>query len=325
MSSSSDSINRRTFLQWSTGALAVASVPFLPAASLIDCDPTPDVVSGPFYPTGDRADEDVDLTRIEGRSDQAQGTYIRVRGRVLDEACEPVEGATVELWQADTNGRYRHERDTSSAPIDPGFQGWGEATTDEDGRYGFKTVKPAPYPTSPGSDDMRTPHIHFRTFHPDHHERVTQMFFEGEALNESDFIVQDLSKAERKSLILSPTPAEGVEEDVYVFNLTVVALRTDLISPDLLSRYAGTYQVEVYGETRTFQIAQDGERLYVNAPFISKRMELRPQSKTRFDTGGFVGEEIRFHPDEGPNGALTLAFGDERTVRGQKVGAKGEE
>jgi len=316
--STSDDMNRRNFLKLGTGGLAIFGVPFLPGATPSDCRITPGATAGPFYPSRDRADEEVDLTHIEGRSDTAQGKKIRLHGRVLDEACEPVEGATIEIWQADTNGRYRHERDNRSVPVDPAFQGWGEAKSDADGRYGFKTVKPAPYPTGAEGSDMRAPHIHVRAVSPEHHELITQMFFEGEPLNETDGVIQDLSAQDQERLIVAPTSEVGVEEDVYALDLTLPTLQTDLVSPELLEQYAGTYELEVGGETRAIQILHEGRRLYGNGPFVSRKLELRPLSETRFDTGGFVGDVIRFPSGQEPGGRLTLVLGD-REIPGRKV------
>ena len=159
------------------------------------CKTTPEQTSGPFYPTEDGEDEDLDLTLIEGRDERAQGAVIYVRGRVLDEECEPVPDALVEIWQANTHGRYHHERDTSPAPVDPNFQGWGEVVTNRNGEYGFKTVLPGPYGTGGG---MRTRHIHFRVSRRGYHELITQMYFEGEELNPKDGIWTSLSPAERE-------------------------------------------------------------------------------------------------------------------------------
>src|SRR3989441_12578105 len=64
-----------------------------------------------------------------------------VTGRVVDEECRPVKGAMVEIWQANTRGRYTHVADPNPAPKDPNFLGFGEATTDADGKYSFKTIK----------------------------------------------------------------------------------------------------------------------------------------------------------------------------------------
>jgi protocatechuate 3,4-dioxygenase beta subunit len=63
--------------------------------------------------------------------------------------------ARVEIWQCDVNGRYHFVDDNrAERPMDQDFQGYGQATTDATGGYGFRTIRPVPYPG-------RTPHIHF--------------------------------------------------------------------------------------------------------------------------------------------------------------------
>jgi protocatechuate 3,4-dioxygenase beta subunit len=58
---------------------------------------------------------------------------------------------------------------------------------------------------------MRPPHIHFRVVAPGFRSLTTQMYFEGEDLNAKDRILQDLSPAERKLLIVAfgPVPSDG--------------------------------------------------------------------------------------------------------------------
>lgn len=170
------------------------------------CDVTPAQTSGPFYPTGDQPDEDLDLTRVAGRDGAAEGEVILVRGRILDEECRPVPDALVEIWQANTHGRYHHERDTSPAPVDPNFQGWGEVVTNASGEYGFRTVLPGPYAAGSGT---RTRHIHFRVARRDYHELITQMYFVGEPLNEGDMIWSQLSPEERARVTVRKEPATG--------------------------------------------------------------------------------------------------------------------
>ena len=110
--------------------------------------PTPEQVEGPFHPIAEQADTDTDLCMIEGRTEPAQGEVILVRGRVTDVNGQPLEGALVDVWQANHFGRYSHPEDPNTAPLDPNFQGWGLIRTDSEGRYGFKTIKPGAYPLS---------------------------------------------------------------------------------------------------------------------------------------------------------------------------------
>lgn len=322
-----EKIDRRNFLQIGVSSLVVtlAGVSFLPGIDPTTCSMTPETVMGPFYPTHDRTDQDVDLTRIDGRPGQARGEIIHVRGQVLDEACNPIEGATVKIWQADAHGRYRHERDDQSVPIDPNFQGWGEAVTDEDGRYGFKTIKPAPYPVEEGSSEFRTPHIHFRVTHPDHYELITEMHFAGQPLNETDNVVQQLSEEERERTTIAPFPDENAEGAVYSFDLNLAPLKTDLVAPETLASYAGTYELHMGENIRPLQIIHEGHRLYAHVPDLTDtEIELRPLSKTRFSFEA-VGDEIVFHPEEGSHGSLTLTLDSDREITASKVAEPAEE
>jgi protocatechuate 3,4-dioxygenase, beta subunit len=166
-------------------------------------DPTPGQVAGPFYPSRRRADEDFDLTRIEGVGGRAAGEVIHVRGQVLDEGCRPIADALVEIWQANAWGRYEHERDANNPrPLDPNFQGWGRVLSDPHGFYGFKTIKPGPYPAD-AQGWIRPPHIHFRVVRRGYHELVTQMYFAGEALNDPDYIRRSLTPAERERVTVA--------------------------------------------------------------------------------------------------------------------------
>jgi len=66
---------------------------------------------------------------------------VRLHGRVLDGAGDPVPDALIELWQADANGRV--PRATGSIHRDGyTFTGWGRAQTDGAGHYWFSTLIP---------------------------------------------------------------------------------------------------------------------------------------------------------------------------------------
>src|SRR5918993_4713361 len=87
------------------GALA-ALRPWNTAAQTVRRTPTQ--VLGPFYPVTKPADQDADLTVIAGRSGRAAGQAIELSGRVVNRQGKPVSGARIEIWQANTHGRYTH-------------------------------------------------------------------------------------------------------------------------------------------------------------------------------------------------------------------------
>ena len=220
-------LSRRTLL--GAGVALPLGALMAPAGTAAEaCAPTPRQTTGPFYPLYDQVDKDVDLTRLTGHEDTARGEVIRVHGKVMDEACRPVEGALVDLWQADSNGRYSHPADPNPARRDPDFQGWGQAVTDAEGRFAFRTIKPAAYPLDfleDGKPDerlgYRTPHIHFRVSKRGYRELSTQMYFAGEALNDADIVLKRVPVAERSKVVIAGRrPADG-EPPVFAFDIAI--------------------------------------------------------------------------------------------------------
>jgi protocatechuate 3,4-dioxygenase beta subunit len=163
---------------------------------------TPLQTLGPFYPVLKPLDQDADLTTIAGKPGRAEGQVIHVIGRVLNLQGHPVHGARVEIWQANTHGRYHHPSDINPAPLDPHFEGFAVQTTDADGRYRFKTIMPGAYPATPHW--MRPPHIHFDVTGKS--DRViTKMYFPGEPLNDKDLVLQEV-RANKEGLIATVLP-----------------------------------------------------------------------------------------------------------------------
>jgi protocatechuate 3,4-dioxygenase beta subunit len=181
--------------------------------------PTPENALGPFYPVIRPLEKDADLTTLRGHKRRAKGQLIHLMGRVFDLNGKPVKGARIEIWQANTHGRYAHAMDTNPAPLDPNFQGYAVQTTDKEGRYRFKTIKPGAYPVDETS--KRPPHIHFEVA-GQKSRLVTQMFFPGEALNERDPLFQRLGKDSPLAIgrVLPATPE--VESDSLMVNWDVV-------------------------------------------------------------------------------------------------------
>jgi protocatechuate 3,4-dioxygenase beta subunit len=189
------------------GGLAVAT-PIRAALAQL----TPDQSLGPFYPVRKPLDQDADLTVIAGKGGRAKGQILHVMGRVLDSQGRPVRGARIEIWQANARGRYSHPLDSNPEPLDPNFEGFALLTTDNDGHYRFKTIKPGAYPVS--KDWTRPPHIHFDvTGHTG--RAVTQMYFENEPLNAEDQLLQNAWN--QPALIAKyQTPSDDMEPDSLV-------------------------------------------------------------------------------------------------------------
>lgn len=191
-------ISRRNMLKASAGAAAGALSASAVAGALAVTPANPE---GPFYPIHEQADKDADLTRVAGQEGQAEGQVIEVSGRVLDEDGQPIADAVVDVWQANAHGRYAHEGDTSDKPLDPNFQGWAIMKTDAEGRYSFRTVKPGAY-TAMG-DWWRPPHIHYKVSRRGYRELITQMYWDGDPLNDKDRLLQEVPEAERAKLLVA--------------------------------------------------------------------------------------------------------------------------
>ena len=122
-----------------------------------------------------------DLTRQHGG--EPLGERIVVSGRVIDEDGRPIAHSLLEIWQANSAGRYAHRWDQHDAPLDPNFAGVGHTMTDEEGRYRFVSIRPGAYPWKNDYNSWRPAHIHFSLFGPAFATRlVTQMYFPGDPL-----------------------------------------------------------------------------------------------------------------------------------------------
>ncbi len=198
------SATRRTLLATSASVLAATAAPtwLSPAwAQSHHLLPTPNQTEGPFYPVSLPADSDFDLLR-NGPMSYQHGLPAWVEGTVVDTAGAPVSGAVVEIWQCDHAGHYHHPGDGGRA--DPAFQGFGRVTVGPDGRYRFRTLRPAPY-------SGRTPHIHVKVKLDRRELLTTQLYVAGDAGNASDFLWRRLNQEERAALTVPFTPgADGL-------------------------------------------------------------------------------------------------------------------
>ncbi|MCA9506787.1 MAG: hypothetical protein KC505_00010 [Myxococcales bacterium] len=196
-----DQVARREILKWGGIGLASISSAGLWAKGLATmCASTPKQPEGPFYPVSQQQDTDTDLTKVLGRNKLADGQIIFLQGKIMDQYCQSVENAVVEIWQACASGRYNHPGDIDNKnKLDENFQYWGIAVSDNRGDYNFKTIIPGAYVAGPGW--MRPPHIHFKIYKRGYQDLITQMYFEGNQYNENDRILRALPKSEWPAVV----------------------------------------------------------------------------------------------------------------------------
>jgi len=178
---------------------------------------TPRQGEGPFYPVEWSGDVDADLVVVSGEAAQALGQITHINGRILDPSAQPIMGASIEIWQCDANGVYRHPRDSGTRNRDQGFQGRGRATSDASGRYHFRTIRPVAYPG-------RAPHIHFKVRLPDGRGLVTQMYVFGERQNERDGVLNGIrDRRQREALIVRLDAGDAIEAGALagVFDIVI--------------------------------------------------------------------------------------------------------
>jgi protocatechuate 3,4-dioxygenase beta subunit len=145
------------------GADAPATGPLPPTPACDDGDdPTPPETEGPFFtPNSPQR-----ASLLEAGLD---GTRLTLAGVVVGTSCDPVKGALLDFWQADSHGEYDNQ----------GYRLRGHQFTDAKGRFRLETIVPGLY-------TGRTRHIHVKVQAPHQPVLTTQLYFPGELANERD-------------------------------------------------------------------------------------------------------------------------------------------
>ena len=178
-------------------------------------------ITGPALGEGRVLASDADLTTQH--DGEPLGERIIVHGRVLDSDGRAVPDTLVELWQANSAGRYAHERDQHPAPLDPNFTGVGRCRTDSLGRYRFVTLKPGAYPWRNHENAWRAQHIHFSLFGRAFVQRlVTQMYFPGDPLFYQDPIFNAVPEAARHRMVSAFDLSQTVPEWALAYQFDIV-------------------------------------------------------------------------------------------------------
>ncbi|MBV9086158.1 MAG: protocatechuate 3,4-dioxygenase subunit alpha [Acidobacteriaceae bacterium] len=128
------------------------------------------------------------------------GERVTIAGRVLDGDGVGVPDAMLEIWQANSHGKYAHPEDRQKKPLEPGFVGFGRIPTDDDGRFHFTTIKPGQVPGPAGKP--QAPHLVVSVFARGLLRRlVTRIYFPDDPSNESDYALGLVEPQRRGTLI----------------------------------------------------------------------------------------------------------------------------
>jgi protocatechuate 3,4-dioxygenase, alpha subunit len=158
---------------------------------------------GPYFAIGLTRLRKVDLAAAG-----VTGEKITIAGRVLDGKGNPVVDALLEIWQANSHGKYAHPEDNQNKPLEAGFQGYGRIPVDESGRFAFTTIKPGPVPGPAGKP--QAPHIAVSVFMRGLLRRlVTRIYFPDEAANSGDFILNLVESERRGTLVAKRTAGQA--------------------------------------------------------------------------------------------------------------------
>ena len=167
-------------------------------------EPTPSQTVGPFFHFILTRDDRSRLVSL----DHPQA--IRIEGTVRDGAGEPVTDAMVEIWQANSAGRYAHPEDyRDQLPLEEGFTGFGRCPTDSEGRYEFVTVKPGVVPGPDGRP--QAPHIDVAIFARGLlRQLITRIYFpDEEEANAVDPVIASIKDHALRSTLVARGALEG--------------------------------------------------------------------------------------------------------------------
>jgi protocatechuate 3,4-dioxygenase alpha subunit len=140
----------------------------------------------------------------------AKGEHLAIQGRVLDGDGKPVNDGSIEIWQADPQGKYASPEDTQDKAVEPGFRGFGRMLTDADGAFRFTTIKPGRVPGPGGA--LQAPHLAVVLFMRGSLKHLlTRIYFADDPANAEDPVLK-LVPGERRSTLITRTLKPGVLE-----------------------------------------------------------------------------------------------------------------
>ena len=171
---------------------------------------TPSQTVGPFFKYGLTPDGKYDWNDAFTSNlvtPDASGERIRVEGRVFDGEGQPVPDAMLEIWQADSQGRFSDPQDKRALP-NAKFRGFGRCGTDANGGFFFDTIKPGSVPDPDGKP--QAPHLLLAVFARGMLRHLyTRIYFGDEKGNASDPVLALVPPDRRATLIAEREAGNG--------------------------------------------------------------------------------------------------------------------
>jgi protocatechuate 3,4-dioxygenase alpha subunit len=126
---------------------------------------------------------------------------------VFDGDGAPVPDCMLEVWQADSQGRFADPQDKRALP-NTKFRGFGRVGTDANGAYAFDTIKPGAVPDADGKP--QAPHLLLAVFARGMLRHLyTRVYFGGEAANAADPVLALVPSDRRATLIAERDAGNG--------------------------------------------------------------------------------------------------------------------
>ncbi len=164
---------------------------------------TPSQTIGPFY-----FGTVVNACRHDLAPAGVAGERVEIALTLHDAAGAIVPDGLLEIWQANSHGRYNHPEDRRNLPLDAGFEGYGRASTDTQGCARFGTVKPGRVPWPAGG--LQAAHVNVSVFARGVLNRLaTRLYFDGDPALAEDPVLQ-LVEPERRATLIAKRDTAGV-------------------------------------------------------------------------------------------------------------------
>ena len=175
---------------------------------------TPSQTIGPFFAYGLTSEQyGYDYKQLAGNTlPEESAERIRIRGQVFDGNGGSIRDAMLEIWQADSQGRYAQPGNPRVANTKfSGFARFSTGTLEND-FYEFETVKPG------AIGDGQAPHIAVVIFMRGLLNHVyTRIYFPDETLaNETDPVLSLVDPARRDTLIAQQEAVASYRFDVHM-------------------------------------------------------------------------------------------------------------